>query len=54
MRKNENIKVSFLGMKFECTNPTVKAIVILILLLTFFMVLVAFLPKLSLIRLFSG
>lgn len=43
--KNENIKISFLGMKFECTNPTRKAIIILILLLTFFVVLVVLLRE---------
>jgi hypothetical protein len=55
MAKNENIKISFLGMKFECTNPTTKAIVILVLLLIFFVVLVLLIPELALSRrLFSG
>jgi hypothetical protein len=54
MAKNENIKISFLGMKFECTNPTTKAIIILLMLLIFFAVLVVLLPKLALVRWFSG
>lgn len=54
MEKEEKIKISFLGMKFECTNPTKQAIIILSLLLTFFVVLVAFLPKFSIVRLLSG
>jgi hypothetical protein len=54
MAKNENIKISFLGMKFECTNPTGKAIIILLLLLIFFVVLVVLLPDPFLIRGFSG
>jgi hydrogenase maturation factor len=54
MQKNENIKISFLGIKFECTNPTTKTIILTVLLLTFFAVVVASLPKLSLVRLLSG
>lgn len=54
MPKNENIKISFLGMKFECTNPTTKAIIILLMLLIFFVVLVVSLPKLTLVWLLSG
>jgi hypothetical protein len=51
MEKDENMKISFLGMKFECTNPTIKAIVILVLLLIFFVVLVVLLPQLPINRL---
>jgi len=54
MAKNENIKISFLGMKLECTNPTIKAIIILLMLLTFFVALVVLLPKFTLVRLLSG
>ncbi len=55
MAKNETIKISFLGMKFECTNPTSKAIIILVLLLIFFVVLVVLLPELAVTkRWFSG
>jgi Mg2+ and Co2+ transporter CorA len=46
MAKDENIKISFWGMKFECTNPTSKAIIILILILIFFVALVVLLPNL--------
>jgi hypothetical protein len=52
--ENENIKISFLGMKFECTNPTSKAIIIISLVLIFFVVLVLLLPKLTLVKWFSG
>jgi len=54
MAKNENIRISFLGMKFECTNPSPMAIIILVLLLTFFVALVVLLPKFTLVRLLSG
>ena len=54
MAKNENIKISFLGMKFECTEPSTKSIIIISLLLIFFVVLVILLPKLSIIKLLSG
>ncbi len=54
MQKKEIIKISFLGMKFECTDPTGKTIILVILFLTFFAAMVAFLPKLSLVRLLSG
>lgn len=49
--KDEVIKVSFIGLKFECKNPTSKAIIILVLLLTFFMVFLRLLPKIVLLRL---
>jgi hypothetical protein len=45
MQKNENIKISFFGMKFECTNPTRKTIILTVLFLIFFVVIIAFLPK---------
>ncbi len=41
--KPEQFTISFLGMKFEFTNPGKITIIILILLLIFFVVLVAFL-----------
>jgi hypothetical protein len=46
--KEEQIELSFLGMKFKCINPTSKAIVILVLLLIFFVALVVLLPDFSL------
>lgn len=54
MAKNETIKMSFLGFKFECTNPTVNAIIILGLVLTFLGLVFAFLPRLSTYQLMSG
>ena len=54
MDREENIKVSFLGMKVECTNPTSKAIIILILLLIFFVALVVLLPGTAVIKMLSG
>lgn len=49
MKRNEFIKISFLGLKLECTNPTATAIIMLLLLLTFFVVLVVLLPDFMLI-----
>lgn len=37
MSKDEIIRISFMGMKFECTNPSNKAIIITVLLLIFFL-----------------
>jgi hypothetical protein len=54
MAKDENIKISFLGIKFECTNPTMKAIMIVVLFLVFFVALVVLLPALSVIKPLSG
>jgi hypothetical protein len=54
MAKNENIEISFLGMKFKCTNPTPNGMIVIILLLIFFVALVILLPKLSIIKLLSG
>lgn len=54
MRKNENIKISFLGMKVECTNPTAMALVIILLLLIFFVVVVVLVPGLAVTKLLSG
>lgn len=45
MAKNENIKISFLGMKFESANPTITTIIILVIILIFFVALVVLLPK---------
>jgi len=53
MAKDENVKISFLGLRFECTNPTIKAIIILVLLLIFFVVLVALLPGATVVKLLS-
>jgi hypothetical protein len=39
-KAEEHIEISFLGLKFKCRNPTSKAIIILVILLTFFAVLV--------------
>jgi hypothetical protein len=52
--KDEQIEISFLGFRFKCSNPTSKALIILMMLLIFFVVLVQLLPKLGLIRWFSG
>jgi len=52
--KDEQIEISFLSFKFKCSNPTSKALIILMMLLIFFVVLVLLLPKLGLIRWFSG
>ncbi len=52
--KDEQIKISFLGFQLECNNPTSKAIIIITLCLMLFAVVVVFLPKLSLVKLFSG
>lgn len=41
-------------MKFECTNPTIKAIIIIAMLLTFFVALVALLPKAVIMRMLTG
>lgn len=55
MAKDENMKMSFLGMKFECTNPTTKTIIILVLLLIFLVALVVLMPQLVMARRwFSG
>jgi len=51
---NENVKISFLGLKFESTNPTAKAIIILVLLLIFFVVMVNLLPGAAIIKSLSG
>ena len=48
--KNEQVKISFLGMKVECSNPTYRTMIIIILLLIFFVVLVLCLPKLALYK----
>lgn len=52
--KDEEIEISFLGFRFKCSNPTSKAIIILVMLLIFFVALVALLPNLALVRWFSG
>jgi len=44
--KEEQIEISFFGLKFKCSNPTSKAILILIILLIFFLVLVVLVPHL--------
>ncbi len=36
MAKDEHLEVSFLGLKFKATNPSVKSIIILMTLLIFF------------------
>ncbi len=45
--KEEQVKISFCGMKLECSNPTNKTIVIIVLSLIFFVVLVVLISKLS-------
>lgn len=40
MNSHETIKLSFLGMKLECNKPGNKTPLILVILLTFFLVLV--------------
>jgi len=52
--KEEQIEISFFGLKFKCSNPTSKAILILIILLIFFLVLVVLVPHLNTIKLLSG
>ena len=54
MPDNEHIKINFLGMKFECTNPSPRTVKIVFMLLIFFVVLVVLLPKLSIVKWFSG
>lgn len=40
MAKKENIKISFLGLRVEISEPGTKSIIILVLLLIFFVGLV--------------
>lgn len=54
MNRDEQIEISFLGMKFKSINPTVKTIILVVILLTFFVGLVALLPAATLVRLLSG
>ncbi len=37
--KPERIKVRFIGLEFECVNPTRRGLLIILMLLTFFVVL---------------
>ena len=50
----EHIEISFLGLKVKCSNPTSKAIIILIILLIFFAVMVALVPHLVVLKWLSG
>lgn len=48
--RNEQVEISFLGMKLKCSNPTNRTIIIIVLALIFFVVLVLLLPKLTLYK----
>lgn len=48
--KDEQIEISFLGMKLKCSNPSNKTIIIIVLVLIFFAVLILLLPKLALYK----
>lgn len=43
MNKKERIKLVFMGMQFECENPSSKAVLMLTMLLIFFVVVVVLL-----------
>lgn len=38
--ETEELEMSFLGVKFKCRNPSIKTIILTIIVLTFFAVLV--------------
>ncbi len=50
----EHIEISFLGLKFKCSNPTSKAIIILVILLIFFVGLVVLVPNIAILKWVSG
>lgn len=50
----ENIEISFIGFKFKCSNPTSKAIIILVILLVFFVVVGVLIPRITVLRILSG
>jgi hypothetical protein len=53
-KPEEYIEISFLGLKFKCSNPTSKAIIILVILLTFFAGMAALAPHIGVLKWFSG
>lgn len=53
-RPKERIKIKFLGLKCECINPSAKTVIILMILLIFFAVLVAWVPHLVIQKWLSG
>ncbi len=52
--RDEKIELSFFGFKLKCANPSLRTIVIILLILIFFAVLLLFLPRIGLAKLFSG
>jgi hypothetical protein len=45
---NDQMEISFLGMKLKCSkDPSNRAIIVIVLLLIFFVVLALLLPKLT-------
>jgi hypothetical protein len=53
-KPQEQIEISFFGIRFKCSGPTSKTIIILVLWLIFFLVLVLLLPHIAIVRWFSG
>jgi hypothetical protein len=50
----EQIELSFLGLKFKSSNPNRNTIIILLILLIFFVVLVVLLQNPALLKWLSG
>jgi hypothetical protein len=53
-KPQEQIEVSFLGFRFKCSSPTSKTVIILSIILTFLLVLVHWLPKITLLKQLTG
>lgn len=47
-KSNESFKVDFIGLKFECVNPGIKTIILLLILICFFTGAIILLKELAL------
>jgi len=53
-KPQEQIEVSFLGFRFKSSSPTSKTVIILSIILIFLLVLVHWLPKITVLKHLTG
>jgi hypothetical protein len=53
-KPQEQIELSFLGFRFKCSSSTFKTVIILSIILIFLLVLVHWLPKITVVKWLTG
>lgn len=53
-KSRERLKIKFLGLECQCTNPSWKTIIILVILLIFFAGLAVWVPHIIVLKWLSG